>query len=109
MPWQTWRAIIMAIPAFCDDGYLPEGLHRATEAEVTFRFGSHGRRRKRLALQLRRWGELARVIGGRRLLADGSFVTAKEEPNDVDAVLLLPTDFQQQIDSGIEAAVEMEQ
>jgi hypothetical protein len=28
------------IPAFRPDGYLPEGLHRGTESEVTFRFGS---------------------------------------------------------------------
>jgi hypothetical protein len=49
----------MAIPAFCDDGRLPEGLHFAAEAEMTFRFGGATPRRLRLALRLRRWIELA--------------------------------------------------
>jgi hypothetical protein len=96
------------IPAFRPDGYLPEGLYLASEAEATFRFGGTSRRRQRLTLRLRRWLGLVRQIGGRRLLVDGSYVTAKREPNDVDAVVLLPTDFQQQIDRGVEAALELE-
>jgi hypothetical protein len=31
------------IPGFRDDGYLPQGVHIATEAEVTFRFGTISR------------------------------------------------------------------
>ncbi|HWG44972.1 MAG TPA: hypothetical protein VN688_19540 [Gemmataceae bacterium] len=62
-----------------------------------------------VGLRLRRWIELARQIGGRRLLIDGSFVTAKEEPNDIDAVILLPSDFQEQVAQGIEAALELEE
>jgi hypothetical protein len=96
------------IPQFRADGYLPEGLYLASEAEVLFRFGASTRQRRRLALRLRRWVELARQIGGRRLLLDGSFVTAKDEPDDVDAVILLPADFQHQVDQGIEAALELE-
>ena len=42
------------IPAFRQDGYLPEGVHRATEAELTFRLGSATPRRRRLALRVRR-------------------------------------------------------
>ena len=42
-------------------------------------------------------------------MVDGSFVTAKEEPNDIDAVVLLPPDFEQQIEDGIESALELEQ
>ena len=73
------------IPPFRDDGYLPEGMYRASEAEVTFRFGASTRRRRRLALRLRRWLELTRAVGGRRLLVDGSFITTKPQPQDVDA------------------------
>jgi hypothetical protein len=98
-----------ALPPFRADGYLPEGLFRATEAEVLFRFGTSTRRRRRLALRLRRWIELSRHLGGRRLLVDGSFVTAKAEPNDIDAVLLLPTDFQQLIEQGDPPAMELEE
>lgn len=99
----------MTIPAFRDDGYLPEGVHSASESEVTFRFGASSSRRRRLALRLRRWIELARQVNALRLLVDGSFVTAKVEPNDVDALVLLPLDFELQVEAGNEAAVELEQ
>jgi len=97
-----------AIPPLRPDGYLPEGLHRASEAQVIFRFGTSTHRRRRLALRLRRWLELAREVAARRLLVDGSFVTAKQEPGDIDALVLLPADFQQQVDRGREAALELE-
>jgi len=77
----------MAIPDFRDDGRLPEGLHLATEAEVTFRFGAATPRRRRLALRLRRWLELARAVAAKRFLVDGSFVTAVDNPADVDVVI----------------------
>jgi hypothetical protein len=97
------------IPAFHPDGYLPEGLHVADEAEVTFRFGSASARRRRLVLRLRRWLALARQTGVRRFLLDGSFVTAKPEPDDVDAVILLPDGFQDLIDRHSEPALELEE
>jgi hypothetical protein len=97
-----------AIPPFRDDGYLPAGLHPAGDAEVLFRFGTSSRRRRRLALRLRRWIELARAVGALRLMIDGSFVTAKLEPDDVDAVLLLPAGFQDQVEDGSAAALELE-
>ena len=97
------------IPPFRSDGYLPEGLHLASEAEITFRFGASAPQRRRLVLRLRRWIDLVRQIQGRRLLLDGSFVTAKEVPNDLDAVVLHPPDFEQQVEKGIEAALELEQ
>ncbi|MGM0485329.1 MAG: DUF6932 family protein [Planctomycetota bacterium] len=50
------------IPDFREDGYLPEGLHLATEAEITFRFGTATSRRRRLALRLRRWIELSGLL-----------------------------------------------
>jgi hypothetical protein len=43
------------------------------------------------------------------LLIDGSFVTAKPEPNDVDAVVLLPVDFEPQLEARSEAATEFEE
>jgi hypothetical protein len=98
-----------AIPRLRTDGYLPGGLHPASEAEVLFRFGTSSRQRRRLALRLRRWIELAKAIGARRLLVDGSFITAKQNPNDIDAVLLLPSNFQQQIEEQFPAALEVEE
>jgi len=96
------------IPAFRDDGYLPEGLHVATEAEVTLRFGTATSRRRRLALRLRRWLELSRSVRAKRLFVDGSFVTAKPDPNDVDAVVWLGADFVDRVSRGDVDAVELE-
>ena len=96
------------IPEFRDDGYLPEGLHVAAEAEITFRFGTATPRRRRLALRLRRWIELSRSVAARRLFVDGSFVTAKPNPNDVDAVVWLGADFVDRVSRGDMDAVELE-
>jgi hypothetical protein len=46
------------IPAFREDGYLPDGVYTCAPAEATFRFGSGSKRRKRLVRRLRRWIEL---------------------------------------------------
>ncbi|MEX1026587.1 MAG: hypothetical protein WD049_01075 [Candidatus Paceibacterota bacterium] len=96
------------IPDFRDDGYLPVGLHVATDAEVTFRFGTSTNQRRRLTLRLRRWVELARAVGAKRLFIDGSFVTAKEDPNDVDAVVWLPEGFAERVSRGDLECVELE-
>ena len=98
----------MTIPAFRDDGYLPEGVHAAAEPDVIFRFGTASPRRRRLALRVRRWCELARAVAAPRLFLDGSFVTAKPAPGDVDAVLWLPADFGDQIARGLPDALELE-
>lgn len=97
------------IPESRPDGYLPVGMFLASEAEVTFRFGSANRVRRRLILRVRRWIELARAVGATRLFIDGSFITAKPEPNDVDAVVLLPPDFEEQLAADVGAATEFEE
>jgi hypothetical protein len=101
------------IPPFREDGYLPEGIHHCMEAEATFRFGTASRRRQRLIVRLivrlRRWIELGRAVGARRLLVDGSFVTSQGEPDDIDAVMLVPANFSQQVERGVEAALELEE
>jgi hypothetical protein len=61
-----------------------------------------------LAMRLRRWIQLARDVGALRLLIDGSFVTSKREPEDVDAVVFLPLDFKAQVERGIPNALELE-
>jgi hypothetical protein len=96
-----------SIPPFRTDGYLPEGVYVCSEAEVVFRFGSSSRRRRRLVLRLRRWIELGRQIGAQRLVVDGSFVTAKEDPHDIDTVIL-PQNFTQQLAQEYAPALELE-
>ena len=52
---------------------------------------------------------LGRQVGAKRLLVDGSFVTAKEEPQDVDTVILLPQNFIRQVEQEGSAALELEE
>lgn len=96
------------IPGFRDDGYLPEGLHLASEGETASRFGSSSIRRRRLALRVKRWIVLSRGVDAKRLFLDGSFVTAKPDPNDVDAVVWLAGDFVSRVCRGDIEAIELE-
>jgi hypothetical protein len=70
------------IPDF-DEGLLPPGMHPATWEEVVARFGWNGRRRELLG-GLRRAVRDLRAAGCSRVWLDGSFVTAKDLPNDFD-------------------------
>jgi len=97
----------MAIPDFREDGYLPIGVHKATEAEVRERFGSSTLRRMMLMERLADWLSLARTIKAQRFLVDGSFATIKVDPNDVDCVIWLPQDFIQQFEWGRIEAVTL--
>jgi hypothetical protein len=95
------------IPRFRADGYLPEGVHQATEPEVLFQFGAGSRRRRTMVLRLRQWLELARAVGAPQFLVDGSFVTAKVDPGDIDAVIRLRSDFDQQVNAAFAPALEL--
>ena len=65
------------IPDFRHDGYLPDGMFLASEAESTFRFGTSNRRRRRLVIRVRRWIELARKIKARRLFFQRRFLRSR--------------------------------
>src|SRR4051812_10019285 len=81
------------IPHYNDDGYLPSGIHGANLEEVAERFGQASELR-RVQMQSLRWLiDLARRAGATRIVVNGSFVTDKLEPNDVDCVLLVGADF----------------
>ena len=97
----------MPIPAFRPDGYLPEGLHLETLEEIALCFGTSTPRRQSLLGRLERWVEFARAIGLLRFFVDGSFVTQKPTPGDVDAVVWLPPDFEGQVDAGSPVAVAL--
>ena len=83
---------------FDEDGYIPP-LETCSEGEVARWFGWNPHR-EGLLERVRQWIGLARAVGVRRFLINGSFVTAKDEPGDVDAVVLLPEDFDDQLDAG---------
>lgn len=92
-------------PVFDDAGFIPP-LQICTEAEVVRWFGV-GDHRERLINRIRKWIRLARAVRARRLLLDGSFVTEKDKPGDVDAVVLLPDDFREQLRAHNSEPVEL--
>ena len=83
----------MAIPGLDPNGFLPVGVHHCTLAEIQARFGTFQESdwRPRLFEKLHALIAEARAARfARALLIDGSFVTAKPAPNDIDLVLVLP-------------------
>ena len=79
------------IPDF-NDGVLPEGVHTCTLEEIAERFGRFDRsnRRQRLTQALMRYiREVRNLRIADALIIDGSFVTMKAEPNDIDLILVL--------------------
>jgi hypothetical protein len=81
------------IPNCNDDGYFPQGIHRATLEEIAARFGQESELRQAEIQSLRWLVDLAWRAGVLRIVVNGSFVTDKLEPNDVDCVLLIGGDF----------------
>jgi len=80
------------LPKFNERGYLPPGLHRSDLAEVQQRFGSSDKRQE-LLRGLYDFVKVARRVGAKKLILDGSFVTGKESPADIDAILVVPDNF----------------
>jgi hypothetical protein len=83
------------IPALVN-GVLPEGVHFCTIEDVNEKFGRFQRsdRRIKLTEKLRDLEDQARKSGiVAALIIDGSYVTGKEEPGDIDLIVALRTDF----------------
>jgi hypothetical protein len=72
------------IPDLNEDGLLPPGVHPATLEEIGQRFGRKNAVRRRLYEGLRRALQNLREAGVKRVYINGSFVTGKPFPNDVD-------------------------
>jgi hypothetical protein len=71
------------LPAFHDGNFLPEGEYPATWGEIVERFGGSAKRRgfcDRLITWLRR----AERCGFLRVYLFGSFISANDNPGDVD-------------------------
>ncbi len=77
----------MAIPDFNQHGLLPTGVHQCSMADVAQQLGWNGHRQG-LVEKLRVFlNEEIRPSFPDPVEVDGSFVTDKEEPEDVDVVL----------------------
>lgn len=95
----------MPLPAFREDGWLPEGHHTCSWEEIVERFGGHpGSHREQVTHGLLTWRhELkAKGISGWMLL-DGSYISAKENPSDFDTLLVLDEEARKILENDIEA------
>src|SRR5206468_999859 len=81
------------LPPFDDVGHLPAGIHTCSVAELVARFGEGSEERETEISELLQFIEAAKASGVRRLLVNGSFVTGKLAPNDVDVVILPGPDY----------------
>jgi hypothetical protein len=82
----------MPIPALNANGFLPVGLFDCILPELQARFGVFrgSDQRARLFARLKELVLAMRTSGlFEALIIDGSFVTAKAEPNDIDLVAVL--------------------
>ena len=79
------------LPEHTERGVLPPGVHTATVEEIAVRYGRFQRtaRRPQLLMRLREFiDEARRCRQVRRLLLAGSFITVREEPNDLDILMV---------------------
>ena len=92
----------MSIPVLNANGFLPAGIFECTLPEMRQRFGGFQKSDQRLRL-FARLEELFQAMQRsglfESLLVDGSFVTAKPVPNDIDleAVLKRGHDFERDL------------
>jgi len=83
------------LPEFNIDGNLPEGIYTIGAEEFFNSFSTGSGRRKWLGRQLHELFRLVKLTGKvERVFVWGSFISAKESPNDVDLLLLMNVDFQ---------------
>lgn len=81
------------LPRFDDVGNLPPGIHPCSVIKLIARFGIGSEEREAEISELIQFMEAAKTAGVRRLLVNGSFVTGKLAPNDVDVVFLPGPDY----------------
>jgi hypothetical protein len=81
------------LPPFDDYGNLPPGIHPSTLDEIVQRFGSGSEERIVQIKELVQFIDWARNAGIRRIIINGSFVTGKLRPNDVDVIVLPGPDY----------------
>lgn len=84
----------MPFPEFNESGDLPVGIYKATLQEVLHHFAVGSLQRQLVAGRLKKIYfsalETDQVL---RFIVYGSFVTAKENPNDVDIFILMKDGF----------------
>lgn len=83
------------------DAVLPEGVHDCTVEEIAERFGGYGRtgQRFRLTQKLQEFLNEARSSGiVVAVVVDGSYVTGKDAPGDIDVIVAYRPDYDLRIE-----------
>ena len=84
----------MPIPNLNEQGLLPPGIYDCSLEEIGERFGTFQSTDRRSRLYERLQEYLTQVRSSNLALAvivNGSFVTSKADPNDIDLILVLPS------------------
>jgi hypothetical protein len=80
------------IPDLTDEGLLPPGIHRTNINEVIKQFGTGSLTRANISHNLSVYFQkISRYAIG--VYIDGSFVSGKFAPNDVDVLVIYPPDI----------------
>ena len=85
------------LPEFNQHGFLPEGIWNCDFVEFAKRFAVFRRSDRRLLLFEKLENLLTDCLATgwiQEVIIDGSFVTDKNEPNDIDLILVLLPDFE---------------
>ena len=84
----------MTFPDFNENGDLPVGIYEATLLEILDYFGAGSLQRQLVAGRLKKIYYSATATNQiLRFIIYGSFITAKENPNDIDIFLLMKDGF----------------
>ena len=81
------------LPPFDEFGYLPFGIHVCSIEELVARFGSGSPERDVQTQELLEFLAWVRTGRSQAMIVNGSYVTAKSNPNDVDIVILPASDY----------------
>jgi|ERR1041384_598201 hypothetical protein len=82
-----------SLPTLDIRGLLPPGVYNVSLDEVVERFGTGNKQRAFLAKELESLYQRAKIMGATALLLGGSFVSNVPYPNDLDVVLVFPSDI----------------
>lgn len=85
----------MPIPKLIENGLLPPGIYDCSLEEIERQFGQFTSTDRRCQLYEKLQSFVKEVITNNiavALIVDGSFVTNKPDPGDIDIILVLPQD-----------------
>jgi len=83
------------IPEFNKYGNLPAGIYKSSITCIENKFGKSSKERISLFKDFRKFLKMLSPFKKNinRLILDGSFVTSKESPEDIDCIMIINNDF----------------